>query len=119
MQPLSSSSLLPQITAKQETFSISCPCSEKIFLQAQCTDSSPEAICKSLTRRLERLTEKLKDSQLTDNCSKFDSEEDNEDYAATYVSASQTASELHAEIQTLKLLVRSAEEVRNSGQDVK
>lgn len=81
--------------------------------------SSPEAICKSLTRRLERLEQKLKDSQLTDDCSKFDSEEDSEDYAATYVSASQTASELRAEIQTLKLLVSSAEEVRHSGQDVK
>ena len=75
--------------------------------------SSPEAISQSLRNRAERLQNKIYGTP-----PEYYDIGDTET-AADYVSASENAQELQAEIYALKKLARRAEEVRQSGQDVK
>lgn len=100
--------------------------------------SSPEAIYQSLRRRRERLESRLLEvrdqANGTDSYSavfnQFDEDFDEDDYTPEELegmeddvidtaSASATASELEAEIATLKVLERKANEVRLSGEDRK
>ncbi len=100
--------------------------------------SSPEAIYQSLRRRRERLESRL--LEVRDQASgtgsystvfnQFDEDFDEDDYTPEELegieddvidtaSASATAAELEAEIATLKVLERKANEVRMSGEDRK
>jgi SNF2 family DNA or RNA helicase len=97
--------------------------------------SSPEAIYRSLKRRLEKLqklhneeTQQRKMEQLFQNQSieEFDPEdmsafefEKLEEKITGLASASESAAELAAEIEKLKILVELADEVLNIGQDCK
>ena len=100
--------------------------------------SSPEAIYQSLRRRRERLESRLLEVRDQANgtgsystiFNQFDEDFDEDDYTPEELegmeddvidtaSASATAAELEAEIATLKLLERKANEVRMSGEDRK
>lgn len=100
--------------------------------------SSPEAIYQSLRRRRERLESRLLEVRDQANgtgsystvCNQFDEDFDEDDYTSEELegieddvidtaSASATAAELEAEITTLKVLERKANEVRMSGEDRK
>lgn len=100
--------------------------------------SSPEAIYQSLRRRRERLESRLLEVRDQANgigsysavFNQFDEDFDEDDYTPEELegmeddvidtaSASATASELEAEIATLKVLERKANEVRMSGEDRK
>lgn len=100
--------------------------------------SSPEAIYQSLRRRRERLESRLLEVRDQANgtgsystvCNQFDEDFDEDDYTPEELegieddvidtaSASATAAELEAEITTLKVLERKANEVRMSGEDRK
>lgn len=100
--------------------------------------SSPEAIYQSLRRRRERLESRLLEVRDQANgtgsystvFNQFDEDFDEDDYTPEELegieddvidtaSASATAAELEAEIATLKVLERKANEVRMSGEDRK
>ena len=100
--------------------------------------SSPEAIYQSLRRRRERLESRLLEVRDQANgtgsysavFNQFDEDFDEDDYTPEELegmeddvidtaSASATATELEAEIATLKVLERKANEVRMSGEDRK
>ena len=100
--------------------------------------SSPEAIYQSLRRRRDRLESRLLEVRDQANgtgsysavFNQFDEDFDEDDYTPEELedmeddvidtaSASATASELEAEIATLKVLERKANEVRMSGEDRK
>ena len=100
--------------------------------------SSPEAIYQSLRRRRERLESRLLEVRNQANgtgsystvFNQFDEDFDEDDYTPEELegmeddvidtaSASATATELEAEIATLKVLERKANEVRMSGEDRK
>ena len=87
--------------------------------------SSPEAVYQSLTRRLQRLEERLSDSRTRDydiyDYDEFTSGEveEREDNAVNFVSASENADQLAEEIAALRSLVNQAAELRASGQDRK
>ncbi|MDR1740373.1 MAG: DEAD/DEAH box helicase [Synergistaceae bacterium] len=96
--------------------------------------SSPEAICESLKRRRERMEKRLAEERLgrrageyaapaydDDDYDEMPSEEleDTEEQVVDQASAAQTIEELKAEIDTLKRLERTADDVRHSGEDRK
>lgn len=96
--------------------------------------SSPEAIYQSLKRRRERLEHRLAEEKLgkraTEYSIKFDEDYDEDDLPSEEqelleedvvdrASAAATIKELEAEIATLKILERTAGEVRASGEDRK
>ena len=89
--------------------------------------SSPEAICKSLQRRREKLEERLRlhlKAKDTTDFEEYDADEDTrqeatEDEAVNYVSAAQTEAELRQEISTLRELEAKAQATRDSGEDRK
>ena len=84
--------------------------------------SSPEAVCKSLHRRLDRLKEKLENTS-TDYSSQtlhyYDYSDDDSDSSPDFLTASETAGELAAEIDTLRTLAQEASELTASGEDIK
>jgi len=96
--------------------------------------SSPEAIYQSLKRRRERLESRLSEERLGNRAAAYtvpsyddydDDDmsstelEDTEEKVVDQASASQTITELEAEIATLKRLERMANDVRQSGEDRK
>lgn len=86
--------------------------------------SSPEAIYQSLSRRLEKLQEQLAESTrknrfISYSADNIDDEDEQDDNAESYFSASATIEQLKKEISALESLVKKAHSLKISGEDTK